>query len=130
MIEFLANRIYKEDDVSHAMVLEDELVIFNFNLVYGIQKTASLLKTIKEKNENCYFISRFGDYVGFFRFQTDLGFSLKLTDFENNFDNALDEYLELKKKEWKNNDILKYLQIAKEIEKTSQPSKITISNPL
>ena len=71
MIEFLANRIYKEDDVSHAMVLEDELVIFNFNLVYGIQKTASLLKTIKEKNENCYFISRFGDYVGFFRFQTD-----------------------------------------------------------
>lgn len=32
--------------------------------------------------------------------------------------------------EWKNEDIIKYLKIAKEIEKERQPSKMTISNPL
>lgn len=130
MIEFIVNETYKEGNATHSMVLEDELVIFNLKLVYGMQKTEILINSIKEKNENCYFISRFGNFIGFFRFQTDNGFSLKLTDFKNNFDTALDEYLELQKKDWKNEDIIKYLQIAKEIEKSNQPSKTIILNKL
>jgi hypothetical protein len=130
MLEFLVNRIGVIDNITHGMVLEDELVIHNFSLVYGLKKTNALLFSIRQRNENCYLISRFGDYVGFLRYQVDLGFSLTLTDFENNFDNVLDEYLELQRKEWKNEDIIKYLEIAKEIEKESQPSKMNISNPL
>lgn len=130
MLEFLVNRIVEIDKITHGVVMENELVIHNFSLVYGLKKTNGLLFSIQQKNENCYLISRFGDYIGFLRYQVDLGFSLKLTDFENNFDSALDEYLELQRKDWKNEDIIKYLQIAKEIEKESKPSKMTISNPL
>ena len=130
MLEFLVNRIVEIDKITHGVVMENELVIHNFSLVYGLKKTNGLLLSIQQKNENCYLISRFGDYIGFLRYQVHLGFSLKLTDFEYNFDSALDEYLELQRKDWKNEDIIKYLQIAKEIEKESQPSKMTISNPL
>ncbi len=130
MIEFLVNRIVEIDNITHGVVMENELVIHNFSLVYGLGKANGLLLSIQQKNENQYLISRFGDYIGYLRYQVDLGFSLKLTDFENNFDTALDEYLSLQKKEWKNEDIIKYLKIAKEIEKERQPSKMTISNPL
>lgn len=129
MLEFLVNRIVETNNITHGVVTENELVIHNFSLVYGLKKTKGLLFSIQQKNENCYLISRFGDYVGYLRYQVDLGFSLKLSDFENNFNNALDEYLELQRKEWKNEDIIKYLQIAKEIEKESRKSKMTISNP-
>ena len=130
MLEFLVNRIIETDNVTHGAVMENELVIHNFSLVYGSSKTSDLLLSLQKRNENCYLISRFGNYVGFLRYQTDLGFSLKLTDFSNNFDSALDEYLELQKKEWKNEDIIKYLQIATEIQNESIPSMMTISNPL
>ena len=130
MIEFLVNRIIEVDNITHGVVLENELVVYNFNMVYGKNKTISLLTEIEKQNQNCYVISRFEDYIGFLNYQIGLGFSLKLTDFENNFDTALDEYLSLQKKEWKNEDIMKYLKLAKEIENESQPSKMTISNPL
>ena len=130
MIEFLVNRIVDIDNVKHGIAMENELVIHNFNLVYGSEMTQKLLMFLERENKNQYLINRFGDYVGFLNYQVDLGFSLKLTDFENNFDKALDEYLELQKKSWKEEDIIKYLKIAKEIEKVSQPSKMTISNPL
>ena len=110
--------------------MENELVVHNFNLVYGSEMTQKLLMFLERENKNQYLINRFGDYVGFLNYQVGLGFSLKLTDFENNFDKALDEYLELQKKSWKEEDIIKYLKIAKEIEYESQPSKMTISNPL
>jgi hypothetical protein len=130
MIEFKVNRIVIIDNIKHGIVLENELVVENFKLIYGTNKTISLLKTIESKKQNRYLICRFGNYVGFLNYQIGLGFSLKLTDFENNFDNALDEYLSLQKKEWKEEDIMKYLEIAKEIESESQPSKMIILNPL
>lgn len=129
MIEFFVNRIILEENITTGMVMEDELVIHNFTLAYGLKKTNGLLLSIQQKNENCYLISRFVNYVGFLQYQTDKGFFLKLTDFEN-FDGALDEYLELQKKNWGNENIIKYLKIAKEIENESKPSKMTISNPL
>ena len=130
MIEFLVNRIVDIDNVKHGIAMENELVIHNFNLVYGSEMTQKLLMFLERENKNQYLINRFGDYVGFLNYQVGLGFSLKLTDFENNFDKALDEYLELQKKSWKEEDIIKYLKITKEIENESQPSKMTISNPL
>ncbi|MBP2282971.1 hypothetical protein H4V97_001289 [Flavobacterium sp. CG_23.5] len=130
MICFLVNRIVEIDNVTHGIAMENELVIHNFGLVYGLEKAKNLLLSIQQKNENQYLISRFGDYIGFLQYKVDLGFSLKLTDFENNFDTALDEYLSLQKKEWKQEHIIKYLEIAKEIENKSQPSKMIISNPL
>jgi hypothetical protein len=130
MLEFLVNRIIKEDEITHGITLENELVINNFSLVYGQKKTNGLLLSIEQQKQNCYLISRFGDYVGYFSFNADLGFSLKLTDFENNFDKALDEYLELQKNNWKDEDILKYLKIADEIKKYSISSKMIISRQL
>lgn len=130
MIEFLVNRIVDLDNVKHGIVMENDLVVHNFQLVYGTEITQKLLIYLERENKNQYLIKRFGDYVGFLNYKVDLGFSLKLTDFENNFDKALDEYLELQKKSWKDEDVIKYLKIAKEIEKESQPSKMTISNPL
>jgi hypothetical protein len=130
MLEFLVNRIIKVDEITHGITLENELVINNFSLVYGQKKTNGLLLSIEQQKQNCYLISRFGDYVGYFSFNADLGFSLKLTDFENNFDKALDEYLELQKNNWKDEDILKYLKIADEIKKYSISSKMIISRQL
>ena len=130
MIEFLVNRIVDIDNVKHGIAMENELVIHNYNLAYGSEMTQKLLVYLERENKNQYLINRFGDYVGFLNYQVGLGFSLKLTDFENNFDKALDEFLELQKENWKEEDIIKYLKIAKEIEKESQPSKMTISNPL
>ncbi|WP_337965614.1 hypothetical protein [uncultured Flavobacterium sp.] len=129
MLDFKVNRIITTDNVKHGIVTNSIQVVENFKLVYGFNKTVSLLKTIEDKKQNCYLICRLGDYVGFLNYQTDFGFSLKLTDFENDFDSALDEYLDLQKKDWKEEDIIKYLKIAKEIENESQPSKMIISNP-
>lgn len=126
MLDFKVNRIVEIDNVKHGIITDSVQVVENFKLVYGSDKTISLLKTMEETKQNCYLICRFGDYVGFLKYQIGLGFSLKLTDFENNFDNALDEYLSLQKKEWKDDDVMKYLKIAKEIETESYPSKMTI----
>jgi hypothetical protein len=38
MIEFIVNETYEDGNATHSMVLEDELVIFNLKLVYGMQK--------------------------------------------------------------------------------------------
>ena len=130
MIEFLVNKIQEVDDLTIGIVADSHLVIHNLNHIQGEHKTINILSEIERINQNCYSISRFGDYVGFLNYQLDLGFSLKLTDFDNNFDKALDEYLNLINKDWKKEDTIKYLKIAKEIEIESQPSKMTISNHL
>lgn len=130
MIDFLVNKIEEVDGLTTGIVTDNLLVIHNLNLIYGEHKTINILAEIERLNQNCYSISRFGDYVGFLNYQLDLGFSLKLTDFDNNFDKALDEYLNLINKDWKKEDTIKYLKIAKEIEAESQPSKMTILNTL
>ena len=79
------------------------------------EKIGAVLPFLVEKNDNFFIIERFCQYVGYIQFRTDLGLSMKLSDFKNNMDNVLDEYLELEAKDWELADRMKYIEIVDEI---------------
>jgi hypothetical protein len=49
MICFLVNRIVEIDNVTHGIAMENELVIHNFGLVYGLEKAKNLLLSIQSR---------------------------------------------------------------------------------
>ena len=57
MIEFLVNRIVDLDNVKHGIVMENDLVVHNFQLVYGTEITQKLLIYLERENKNQYLIN-------------------------------------------------------------------------
>ncbi len=131
MLEFFVNKIEEENNVTHGDVAENSLVLENFATIYGIGKANGLMALAEKNKANFYLIERFGNYVGFIQYKTELGFLMRLSDFGDNIDNVLDEYLELEAKNWKIEERVKYVRIAKEImDNKPEVSKLTIVNPI
>lgn len=114
MKQFLVHTIVEEDNVTHGIAVTNNLIYKNFETMVG-EKIGAVLPFLVEKNDNFFIIERFCQYVGYIQFRTDLGLSMKLSDFKNNMDNVLDEYLELEAKDWELADRMKYIEIVDEI---------------
>jgi hypothetical protein len=114
-MELVVNKITEENNVIHGIAVFNDIVLENFEKTFGKEK-AKNLKILVDKNiQDFYLIERFFQFVGFLQFQRNIGLSLKLSDFKNNIDNVLDEYLELESKNWSLAERNKYAQIFDEI---------------
>ena len=114
-MELKVNKIIEEENVIHGIAVYDDIVLDNFEKVYGKEKANKIKYLADQNSQDFYLIERFFQYVGFLQFQVGIGLSLKLSDFKNNMDNVLDEYLKLESKDWNAAEREKYAKIYHEI---------------
>ncbi len=114
MKNFFVNKIIEKNNIIHGMTVDQKLVLKNFETMSG-KKMAEAISTLVKENKNFYFIERFCQYVVYFQFRVGLGLSMKFSDFGDNINNVLDEYLKLEAKNWDKKDRIKYIEIVQQI---------------
>lgn len=132
MKELFVNTITEDHNgIIHGIAASDKNVIKCLHTIYG-DKTVVLLVKIKEApNEAFYFFDKFCQFIIYFQYFPSLGLSMKFTDLENNYDLALDEYLDLLKMEWKKEDRDKITQLFEEIKKSHlEKATLIIEDPI
>ena len=114
MKTFMVNEIITNNNVLHGIVVDQKLVFKNFETMSGKKMAEVIFLEIKQ-NKNFYFIERFCQYVVYVQFRVGLGISMKFSDFGDNIDNVLDQYLKLEAKNWDRKDTLKYVETVQQI---------------
>lgn len=116
MTDIFVNDIIEDNGVTHGIAVLDKTVLKNIKIVYSGKMLATILALINTPpQEGLYFFDKFCQYVVYFQQQPDLGLTMKLTDYQNNDDLALDEYLVLKQKDWLQQDREKIMELFHEI---------------
>jgi hypothetical protein len=116
MKNFAVHEIVNEAHVIHGIAATNNVVLYNVALMFGEDK-AKYIFTLSEAGEDFYSVDRYCQYVGFLQYQEGIGFSLKLSDFKSDIDNALDEYLMLEHNGWGKVEMDKYVSIVQQIAK-------------
>jgi hypothetical protein len=119
-MDIFVNDIIDDNGVTHGIAVWNKTVLKNINLIYSGNKLTKILSLIENPpKEGFYFFDKFCQYVVFVHQQPVLGLSMKFTDFQNNDDLALDEYLLLKEKQWQQHDREKIMQLFHDIKTKS-----------
>ena len=116
MQNIYANEIIEQNNITVGIAVLNETVFENLNTIFAPQKLAAILTQVKQHPEGAYFFTRFCQYIVFVQVN-NLGWSMKISDFHNDVNIALDEYSSLKLIGWSKNDIDKIMQLFQEIEK-------------
>ena len=130
MTDIFVNDIVEDNGIIHGLAVLNNTVLKNINLIYSSNKLTDILALIKNPpKEGFYFFDKFCQYVVFVQQQPVLGLSMKFTDFQNNDDLALDEYLVLKEKQWQQQDREKIMQLFHDIKtKSNETGNLIIEN--
>lgn len=116
-LEIYINHIEKEGETIHGIAAWDKTVEENLSIIFRNDKVLEGIRyLIKNSAQPFYTFTRFCQFIIYIQFQPTLGLSMKLTDFNNNIDSALEYYSDLKNKEWKKEDIDKILTIFQDIQ--------------
>lgn len=126
MEEIFVNKIIEDKHVTHGIVVENDLVVKDLKVMFGDKIANVLIKQAKTVSE-FYLIERFYQYAVFIQYQKKIGFSIKLSDFNKNTDNALDKYLAVEATDWQKSDRDKYVSIVQGIlMDKSENAKLTV----
>lgn len=132
MTDIFVNNIYHDNEIINGVAILNHTVLKDLSIIYSGNKLDNLNLLIKSSPKDpFYFFDKFCQFNTFFQYDPTLGLSLKFTDFQNNDDLALDEYLVLKEKQWQQQDREKIMRLYHEI-KTSNPTKanLVIQDPV
>lgn len=126
MKRLYANRKTLIEGVTTYMALEDNIVIENFNVIYGEEKTERLVKNILDMGVPMYSIMRLCNFVVVMRFAPKNGFSLELMEYED-LNQGLERFKTYQGKNWKPEDIDKIMKLVQEIsENNSELCEVSI----
>lgn len=116
MTDIFVNEILEDNGVTHGIAVWDKTVLKNIHILYSGKMLTNILALISNPpKEGLYFFDKFCQYVVFVQQQPILGLTMKFTDYQNNDDLALDEYLILKEKDWQQQDREKIMKLYHEI---------------
>lgn len=130
MKEIFVEKIIEENGITHGLTGDDKTVKENLVIVYpagGKNYVLSLIKT--RGDESFYVIDRFCQFIVFTQYTPQLGLSMRISDFHNRFEGALDFYGELKD-DWSSADTDKIISICNDIlTRKEDTAKMVIKDP-
>lgn len=116
MTDIFVNEIIKDNGVTYGIAVWDKTVLKNINIIYSGAMLTNILSLLNNPpSEGLYFFDRFCQYVVFVQQEPYYGLTMKFTDYQNNDNLALDEYLKLKQKDWLQRDREKIMELYHEI---------------
>jgi hypothetical protein len=115
MKTIIVNTVKKDENVIHGLIVEHNLVMDNLRVIFGDDKAFKIITHFNNQINGAHSIFRFCQFVIYLELRPNIGYSMKISDFRGNIDNALDEYLKLEAKGWQNEDKISYIEIVNEI---------------
>ena len=116
MKKVFVNQIMEENGILHGIAALDKTIKEDLPIIYPSKKLQILEKLQATHHPNSvYSFDRYCQFVVYLQYQPILGFSIKLSDYKNNIDAALDEYSILRGKGWLKEDIDKIMTIFQDI---------------
>jgi hypothetical protein len=115
MKEIKVNQIDIDRGVTHGIIVTPDLIAKALKLIFGEEKMTNILILPRVMPDGFHLIEKFHQYVVYVEYRPPIGFSIKVSDFGNNINNVLDEFLELEAKNWESEDITKYVRLVDEI---------------
>lgn len=126
-----ANQIIIEKGVKHGIAGLDQTVMDNLQILYAPNKVNSLLDIFTKSPKGAYFFDRYCQFLIFAQFQPGLGYSMKISDFHNDLDLALDEYSALTEKGWNKEDRDKIMKIFQDIkDNNTEIAELVVKDPI
>jgi hypothetical protein len=125
------NHIIEQNGITHGIAALDKTVLEDIDLIYTgkmLQVVKQLISTVTA--EPFYFFDRFCQFVIYLQYQPVLGLSLKVSDYHNDVNAALDEYNILSANQWQKKDRDKILQLFQEIQKSNEVAEMIIKDPV
>lgn len=113
--KILVTEIFEDGNVTHGAITQDELCIEMLVKIIGMEKATALILLAKCTEMDFYSVFRYFQYVCLFMYEKEKGLSLKISDFKNNIDNALEKHTELNGKGWDLETRNKYCAIVQDI---------------
>jgi hypothetical protein len=126
MKEIYVNNIYKQDNILNGVAVRDKTVWKNLKNIYSDTVYKILETKINHRPEPFYSFDNYFQFVIFIQFEPELGLSMKFIDFDNNTDNALDEYNNLKANGWTKEQIEKIMKLFLEIKESNKEKAVLI----
>lgn len=114
-LKIYVNEIIHEGIITHGIVVLKSTIYEDIDIIYKGKIKDFLISMIKNSKEAFYSFDRFCQYVIYLQFQPILGLSIKISDFKNDTDAALDEYMSLRIKDWLKKDTDIIMKIFQEI---------------
>lgn len=114
---FVNEIIEKENGGKMGVIVWDDTIIEDIPILFDDKTERGLKHVIQNKMqpEGFYLFSRFYQFIVLFKWNPIMGISISLTDYGNDIDSALDEYLELEEKKWTVEDRNTIMRIFEEI---------------
>ena len=125
------NEIIEQEGVIHGLVVLDKTAKEVLPIIFTKNQLLGMVGKMQTKNEPFYTFSRYCQYVVYTQFDPVLAFTIKISDYSNNLDIALDEYSVLKNKGWLQSDrdnIMKVFQNIKD--NPNEKAEMVISDPV
>jgi len=115
-LQIFINHIEKEGETIHGIAAWNKTVEENLNIIFRNDKALDGIRyLIKTSKDPFYTFARFCQFVVYIQYQPFLGLSMKLTDFKNDTDAALEYYKDLRDKNWNKSDTDKIMEIFEDI---------------
>lgn len=129
MSEVYVNKIYIQNGVTNGIIVLDKTIAKSIPLIYP-EKTQKIFFHYISQKQDFHSIDRFAQFVALFQFSNKTGISIKLSDYHNDIDVAIDEYAFLQGKEWETEDRDKIMRIVLEIkeDQTFQRVKLIVQD--
>src|SRR5437016_3176387 len=117
MRQLIANEIIEQNGITQAIVVWNEDVVKNLSVIYPRGPVGEKIKNLllNPPKDGFHFIDRFCQYVILLQDDVFTGLSMKISDFKNNIDTGLEEYQQLKRLGWDQQDIEKIMKIVVDI---------------
>lgn len=133
MVQIPVNEIIEQSGITQGLVVLDKTINETMPIIYSEKTLSAIAFTLQQHGGKVpfYHIDRFYQYITLIMYDPFLKFSIKISDFKNNVDTALDGYSELKEKDWLPGDRDKIMRIFQEIQSNpEQKAEMVIKDPV
>ena len=117
MKQLFANQIIEQGGIVQGLVILDRTAHENLPIIFT-GNALSYIKSLIERPpaDGFYTLDRFCQYIILTQYHPETRLSMKISDYNNNINVALDEYSELISKEWEKEDRDKIMRLFQIIE--------------
>jgi hypothetical protein len=125
------NEILIEHNINSGLVVSNKTAMKNIDIIFEGNKRTELKTLIKSKPADPFYLfARHSQYVIYLQYERFLGLSMRVYDFNSDIDSALDEYLAIKEKEWKEEDRATIIRLFQETQADkSKLAKMVVEDP-
>jgi hypothetical protein len=123
MKQIFVNQIYEDKGITHGIVGSNKTTLENIKIIFTGEKFKIISQLLSRPPlEGFHTVDRFCQYIVLTQLHPQQGLSMKISDFHNDLDSALDEYNELIEKDWEKKTRDKIMRLFQDIK--SNPKEL------